>query len=116
MYIPIGSGDQEAAYYERERPSGSYSNSISHLILRAFSDRAHSIDLQRKGSQIVPLSKSRHFLRAARGSLLMERRKMEGINCGHPRVGVFFLPKKSRAKRARLCAKVEDSRPVCTEN
>jgi hypothetical protein len=60
MYIPIGSGDQDAAYYERERPSGSYSKSISHLILRAFSDRAHSIDLQRKGSQIVPLSKSRH--------------------------------------------------------
>jgi hypothetical protein len=61
MYIPIGSGDQDAAYYERERPSGSYSKSISHLILRAFSDRAHSIDLQRKGSQIVPLSKSRHL-------------------------------------------------------
>src|SRR5665811_1346023 len=60
MYIPIGSGDQDAAYYERERPSGSYSKSLSHLILRAFSDRAHSIDLQRKGSQIVPLSKSRH--------------------------------------------------------
>src|SRR5665811_656563 len=60
MYVPIGSGDQDAAYYERERPSGSYSKSISHLILRAFSDRAHSIDLQRKGSQIVPLSKSRH--------------------------------------------------------
>jgi hypothetical protein len=55
--LPIGSGDQDAAYYERERPSGSYSKSISHLMLRAFSDRAHSIDLQRKGSQIVPLSK-----------------------------------------------------------
>ena len=39
MYIPIGSGDQDAAYYERERPSGSYSKSISHMIFQPFADR-----------------------------------------------------------------------------
>jgi hypothetical protein len=46
-------------------------------------------------------------LMACRG--LVEERKRVG--CGHPRVGVFFLLKKSRAKRARLCAKVEDTQP-----
>jgi len=39
MYVPTGSRDQDAAYYERERPSGSYSKSISHLIFQPFADR-----------------------------------------------------------------------------